>query len=224
MSLDISSDAIYRFFKCLLHKLIMSSEYQENPLPLIRRFITTHNTEGEAIFISHAQVPDYLPSTPTGADGEIALLYATTNIPTSVDAEADVAQYDEFLHQPPGITVDGGTAFRLIDLRPGKATPMHRTVSIDYGVLIDGEVDLVLDSGASRRMHRGDVCVQRGTAHSIRNRSDTEWCRMMFVYMPMQKLKIKGKELESEVYDEGYDNPENEKGTGENADKAKQTQ
>ncbi|KAJ5774887.1 Cupin 2 conserved barrel [Penicillium paradoxum] len=186
--------------------------YERNPLPFIRRFITTHNTEGEAVFISHAQVPDYLPSTPTGEDGEIALLYATTNVPTSVDAEADVAMYDEFLHQPPGITVDGGTAFRLIDLRPGKSTPMHRTVSIDYGVVIEGEVDLLLDSGASRQMHRGDVSVQRGTAHSFRNRSNSEWCRMLFVYLPMQKLSINEKPLEAEVYDEGFDKPDNKEG------------
>ncbi|CAG8425227.1 unnamed protein product [Penicillium salamii] len=178
---------------------------KKNDLPYIRRYITTHNTEGEAVFISHAQVPDYLPSTPAGDDGEIALLYATTSDPASTDAEADVAMYDEFLHQPPGITVDEGTIFRLIDLRPGKAMPMHRTVSLDYGVIIEEEVDLVLDSGACRRMHRGDVSVQRGTAHSYRNRSHTEWCRMLFVFLPMQKLKIQGKELEAEVYDEGFD-------------------
>lgn len=129
-------------------------------------------------------------------------------MPASVDAEADVAQYDEFLHQPPGITVDNGTIFRLIDLRPGKATPMHRTVSVDYGVIIEGDVDLVLDSGASRHMHRGDVSVQRGTAHSFRNRSDTEWCRMLFVYLPMEKINIQGKELKAEVYDEGFDHPD----------------
>ncbi|CAI7626461.1 unnamed protein product [Penicillium viridicatum] len=186
--------------------------YERNPLPYIRRYITTHNTDGESIFLSHAQVPDYLPSTPTGEDGEIALLYATTNMPASVDAEADVAQYDEFLHQPPGITVDNGTLFRLIDLRPGKATPMHRTVSVDYGVIIEGDVDLVLDSGASRHMHRGDVSVQRGTAHSFRNRSDTEWCRMLFVYLPMEKINIRGKDLQAEVYDEGFDNPDDRGG------------
>lgn len=133
-------------------------------------------------------------------------------MPASVDAEADVAMYDEFLHQPPGITVDNGTVFRLIDLRPGKATPMHRTVSVDYGVIIEGEVDLVLDSGASRRMGRGDVSVQRGTAHSFRNRSNTEWCRMLFVYLPMEKLKIQGRDLNSEVYDEGFDNSDNGEG------------
>ncbi|KAJ5514943.1 Cupin 2 conserved barrel [Penicillium fimorum] len=186
--------------------------YHKNELPYIRRYITTHNTEGESVFLSHAQVPDYLPSTPSGDDGEIALLYATTTMPASVDAEADVAMYDEFLHQPPGITVDGGTVFRLIDLRPGRATPMHRTVSVDYGVIIEGDVDLLLDSGASRRMHRGDVSVQRGTAHSFRNVSDTKWCRMLFVYLPMEKVNIRGKDLEAEVYDEGFDKPDNEEG------------
>ncbi|CAG8250203.1 unnamed protein product [Penicillium salamii] len=163
---------------------------KKNDLPYIRRYITTHNTEGKAVFISHAQVPDYLPSTPAGDDGEIALLYATTSDPASTDAEADVAMYDEFLHQPPGITVDEGTIFRLIDLRPGKAMPMHRTVSLDYGVIIEGEVDLVLDSGGV-----GECIVE----------IHTEWCRMLFVFLPMQKLKIQGKELEAEVYDEGFD-------------------
>lgn len=82
---------------------------------------------------------------------------------------------------------------------------MHRTVSLDYGVVVEGDIDLVLDSGACRHLHRGDVTVQRGTAHSFRNRSSTEWCRMLFVFLPMEKLKIEGKELEAEVYDEGFD-------------------
>lgn len=133
-------------------------------------------------------------------------------MPASVDAEADIAMYDEFLHQPPGVTVDNGTVFRLIDLRPGKATPMHRTVSVDYGVIIEGDVDLILDSGSSRHLHRGDVSIQRGTAHSFRNRSDTKWCRMLFVYLPMEKSSVQGKELKEEVYDEGFDKPDDEEG------------
>ncbi|RBR22531.1 hypothetical protein FVER53590_25055 [Fusarium verticillioides] len=38
---------------------------------------------------------------------------------------------------------------------------MHRTLSIDYGVVIEGEMELVLDSGENRAMKRGDVAVQR---------------------------------------------------------------
>jgi quercetin dioxygenase-like cupin family protein len=186
--------------------------HKENNLPHIHRYITTHSTDGEAVFVSHAQIPDYMPSKPAGEDGEIALLYATTSTPTNVDDEADIAMYDEFLHQPPGITTEAGTVFRMVDLRPGKVTPMHRTVSVDYGIVLNGEVDLILDSGASRLLRRGDVCVQRGTAHCFRNMSSTEWCRMLFVFLPMHMITIKGKDLDMEVYDEPYEKPDGKDG------------
>lgn len=115
-----------------------------------------------------------------------------------------MADYDDFLHTPPGLTTSQGTVMRTIDLRPGKKSPMHRTISLDYGVVLEGEVELILDSGQSRVLRRGDVSVQRGTAHSYKNRSETEWCRMLFVFMPINQLTIKGKELEMEVYDEQY--------------------
>ncbi|CEJ61463.1 Putative Cupin domain protein [Penicillium brasilianum] len=183
------------------------SSHKKNNLPYIHRYITTHSSEGEAVFVSHAQIPNYMPSQPAGEDGEIALLYGTTSVPTVIDDEADIAMYDEFLHTPPGLTTESGTMFRMIDLLPGKITPMHRTVSIDYGVVVEGEVDLILDSGESRHLRRGDVSVQRGTAHSFRNRSASEWCRMLFVFLPMQKITIKGKEMGEEVYDEPYEKP-----------------
>ncbi|KAJ5219693.1 hypothetical protein N7468_008897 [Penicillium chermesinum] len=180
--------------------------HKDNPLPEIHRYITTHTTEGEAVFLSHAQVPDYLPSRPSGDDGEIALLYATTATPASLEEESDVAMYDEFLHQPPGLTTETGTILRMVDLRPGKKTPMHRHVSLDYGVVLEGDVDLILDSGESRQLHRGDVCIQRGTAHQFQNKNSEAWCRIMFVYLPIEKLRYKERELGDEVYDEGYEN------------------
>ncbi|KAJ5691966.1 hypothetical protein N7462_001389 [Penicillium macrosclerotiorum] len=182
--------------------------HKKNDLPYIHRYITTHSADGEAVFVSHAQVPDYMPSQPAGEDGEIALLYATESVPTSIADEADIAMYDEFLHQPPGLTTGTGTVFRMVDIRPGKVTPMHRTVSLDYGVVVEGEVDLILDSGSSRLLRRGDVCIQRGTAHAFGNRSQTEWCRMLFVFLTMEKITIKGKEMDTEIYDEQYDKPE----------------
>lgn len=157
------------------------------------------------MFISHSQIPEYIPSKPISDDGDIALLYATVSNPVSVDDEIDVQAYDEYLHTSPGLTTSLGTVLRTIDLHPGKTSPMHRTVSVDYGVVLEGEVDLILDSGQSRTLRRGDVSIQRGTAHSYRNRSDTEWCRMLFVFLPMQKLTIKGRDLDQEVYDEHYD-------------------
>ena len=56
---------------------------------------------------------------------------------------------------------------------------MHRTQSIDYGIVIEGEMTLVLDA-AETRLQRGDVVIQRGTNHAWANRSDRT-CRMLFV-------------------------------------------
>lgn len=186
---------------------------KQNDLPDIRRYITAHSVEGESVFLSHTQIPEYIPSKPAGEDGDLALVYATSNTPVILDDEGDIFDYDDFLHTPPGLTTSQGTVMRTIDLRPGKVTPMHRTVSIDYGVVLEGEVELILDSGQSRVLRRGDVSVQRGTAHSYRNRSDEEWCRMLFVFMPIHKLNIKGKDLDTEVYGDWYnccDGNENE--------------
>lgn len=57
---------------------------------------------------------------------------------------------------------------------------MHRTRTIDYGVVLDGEVDLELDDGSVLTMSAGDVVVQRGTAHAWHNRS-TGTVRLFFV-------------------------------------------
>ena len=183
---------------------------QPNNLPNVRRYITTHDTEGAAVFVSHSQIPEYIPSKPIAEEGDLALLYATITHPIILEDESDIAAYDDFLHTAPGLTTPQGTVLRTVDLQPNKTIPMHRTISVDYGVILEGEVELTLDSGQSRVLKRGDVCVQRGTAHSMRNLNETEWARLLIVFLPMQKLNIKGRDLEKEVYDEGYDENESE--------------
>lgn len=51
---------------------------------------------------------------------------------------------------------------------------------------------MVLDSGETRLMHRGDVAVQRATMHAWRNTSQTEWARMIFVLQECEKVEIMG--------------------------------
>lgn len=190
-----------------------------NNLPAIHRYITTHTSEGEAVFISHSHLPDLIPSHTAGEDGEISLLYTTLTNPVSVDEDLDIVSYDEYLHIPPGLTTQQGSVLRMIDLKPGKVTPMHRSVSFDYGVIVEGEVDLILDSGQSRILRRGDVFVQRGTAHSFRNRSERDWCRALLVFFPMKSIVIKGKELEAETYDEAYLQNQDDGNGAESTDK-----
>jgi len=75
---------------------------------------------------------------------------------------------------------------------------MHRTVSLDYGVVIIGEVELVLDSGETRLMKAGDVCIQRATMHAWRNTSKTEWARMLYVLQPCLPVRVGDKEMEED--------------------------
>ena len=63
----------------------------------------------------------------------------------------------------------GGTVCRIVDFGPNTQPVMHRTQSLDYGVVLEGEVEMQLDSGESRILKRGDVAVQRGTNHAWKN-------------------------------------------------------
>ncbi len=73
-----------------------------------------------------------------------------------------------------------GTIVRVVDLEPGSRSPLHRTESLDYGIVLAGEVTLVLDDGSETLLRSGDVVVQRGTDHAWANATD-EPARMVFV-------------------------------------------
>lgn len=84
---------------------------------------------------------------------------------------------------------------RYVDMAPGSLSPMHYTKSIDYGIVLEGEVECILDSGEKRLMKRGDSCVQRGTYHAWRNVSgEGVWARMVFVLVGAE-----GEGLEEEL-------------------------
>lgn len=88
---------------------------------------------------------------------------------------------------------------------PNALSSMHRTVSLDYGVVLEGEVQLELDSGETRLLKRGDVAVQRGTNHAWRNVTppgedgQAQWARMLYVLLPAEKVEIDGKALGEEL-------------------------
>jgi uncharacterized cupin superfamily protein len=73
-----------------------------------------------------------------------------------------------------------GTIVHVIDMPPGSSAPMHRTKTIDYGIVLSGEVDLELDDGVELHLETGDLVVQRATAHAWYNRSERV-ARMLFV-------------------------------------------
>ena len=168
-------------------------QHKANDLPVVKRFITDHDAEGKAVF--SAALPEELPRTTIYNGASFGLGYATRTTPAALGAGADVAAYAELLRSPPGIVVPGGTVARYVDVPPGSTSPMHRTVSLDYGVVLEGEVDLVLDSGATRRLRRGDLAVQRATMHAWRNPSPTEWCRMLYFLQECEPVVVAGRTL-----------------------------
>lgn len=73
-----------------------------------------------------------------------------------------------------------GVGVRFTEMAPGAQSPMHRTETVDVGVVLDGETWLLLDDGSETRVGVGDAVVQRGTNHAWANRSDRP-VRMVFV-------------------------------------------
>ncbi len=90
-----------------------------------------------------------------------------------------------------------GTVFRVIEFSPGAAPRMHRTDSIDYAVVIAGEIDMELDGGQEVHLKAGDVVVQRGTIHNWVNRGD-KLCIMAFVLIDAKPVTVAGKTLRAE--------------------------
>ncbi|MCJ1300912.1 hypothetical protein MMC08_003711 [Hypocenomyce scalaris] len=156
----------------------MANQVEPSPLPQLNRYITAHDAEGKAIISS--EIP--AKSSWTGAGGaKFFLGYCTTTFPVNMSADSDISKYNSYLTAPPGLVVHGGSVLRIVDMEPGSLSPMHRTTSLDYGVVLEGEVELVLDSGEKQLLKRGDTCVQRATNHAWRNTSQTEWARMLYV-------------------------------------------
>lgn len=86
-----------------------------------------------------------------------------------------------------------GTIFRVVEYQPGVAPRKHRTETIDYAVVISGEIDMTLDHG-SVRLRAGDVLVQQATLHDWVNRGSAP-CRIAFVLVPAKPVVRGGKVL-----------------------------
>lgn len=170
--------------------------HSKNTLPALKRFITTHDPKTKkAIFSNAVSEDNKFDPIPNAAFG---LGYVTKGFPVDLNDDADIKVYKPYLESPPGLVAAGGTVLRFVDVAPSHLSPMHRTVSLDYGVVIEGDVELVLDSGETRQMKRGDVAIQRGTMHAWRNTSDTEWARMMYVLQECKPVVLDGEALKED--------------------------
>jgi quercetin dioxygenase-like cupin family protein len=147
------------------------SGVSESGLPPVRRVVTGHDGT-RAVFKSDEAFETV--TVPSG-DAAMALIWTTASVPADNNDDTDGRTRDA------GLTIDQGSVIRIVDMLPGGASPFHRTNSIDYGIVLSGEVDLVLDDGATTTIGAGGIIIQRGTNHKWRNSSPDTVCRIVFV-------------------------------------------
>jgi quercetin dioxygenase-like cupin family protein len=81
-----------------------------------------------------------------------------------------------------------GTRFAVIDIPPGNEPHMHRTETIDYVIVMEGEIEMDMDL-STLKLKAGDILIQRGTNHAWANRSKSR-ARVAFVLLDAEPLGI----------------------------------
>jgi len=137
-----------------------------------RRVVTGHDGSGRAVIAIDGPIT---PVPIASGDAAFALIWTSPVLPADCNDDTDGRT------RPAGLTLHGGSVVRMVDMLPGGRSPMHRSNSLDYGVILSGTVDLELDDGAVTRLGPGDVVIQRGTIHAWHNPSTEHPARILFV-------------------------------------------
>lgn len=181
----------------------MSTSRPQNPgqlstnLPGVTHYVTGHDAStGKAVVQSTREGSWISPLDSLAFD----VVYTTSEFPVSLNDDKDLTTHDEVMSSKKlGLVNPNGTVCRIVDFGPGSEPLMHRTQSLDYGLVLEGSLEMILDSGETKLLHRGDVAVQRGTMHAWRNTSTTGWARMFFVLQDCQEVVLDGKSLEEDL-------------------------
>lgn len=152
----------------------------QHELQVPRRVVTGHTPEGVSIVVSDGLVPihRYMPQDGVG----FYEIWQTDEMPAAVSPNEADEPTARTIRVPPS---PNGTKIRINEFFPGHInerghqSPVHRTESIDYGIVLSGEIVLSLDD-SEVTLRAGDVVVQRGTDHAWTNRGDVP-ARVAFI-------------------------------------------
>ena len=150
----------------------------------VRRVVTGHDTNGRAV-VKIDEVSKNIFSDRPGATA--CVVWTTESFPVDNTGDAD-----EGLRKV-GTTLKNGTVFRVVEFGPGVAPRNHRTDSIDYAVVVSGEIDMELEDSVVH-LNAGDVLVQRGTIHNWVNRG-SKFCVITFILIDAKPAEVGGKVL-----------------------------
>jgi quercetin dioxygenase-like cupin family protein len=124
----------------------------------VRRIVTGHNEKGQSIVKWENEV--------TGIPGRTGFtnypMWATKELPALLTDE-DPNKWDI------GTNIANGSVFRIVKYEPGVTERWHKTDSIDYAIVLSGELYMQLDEGEVH-LKPGDTVIQRGTIHNWVNR------------------------------------------------------
>lgn len=162
----------------------------------IRRVVTGHDVAGEAIVVSDQHLDMQRIARHEMKDDAaedkafFGKLWTTDRFPADNNDDGDGAL------RATGLTSAGGTVLRIVDIPPGQRSPMHRTCSLDYGIVLIGEIELELDGGRTVRLSAGDVVIQRGTIHAWTNVGEA-FARMAFVLIEAKPVVVRDQVLDA---------------------------
>jgi mannose-6-phosphate isomerase-like protein (cupin superfamily) len=136
-----------------------------------RRIVTGHDAEGRSVVLSDGPPPQHHEMRGPAIGAEFIEVW---NSPQPVPALSSTVRREPN-ERPFTIMPESGHLLRILDVQPlsagGRRTPIHRTATLDYVVVIEGELVAII--GATEVVLRpGDVVVQRGTDHAWENRGD----------------------------------------------------
>jgi hypothetical protein len=146
-----------------------------------RRVVTGHDADGKSVVLSDGPPPQHHAMKGAEIGADFYEIWNTTRpVPVLSSTEAREPNERTFAIMPVS-----GHLLRIIEIYPprngGKRTVMHRTSTLDYALVIDGEIVLILDD-SEVELHKGDVVVQRGTDHAWENRSE-QMARIAFFHI-----------------------------------------
>lgn len=174
------------------------AEPSDTPIRLVRRIVTGENEQGRSVITSDAPAQNI---TRTDNSPLVAQVLWATGA-GAAGGNDPAPEGHEF-----GFHSDGGSVLRIVDFPPddqydtaemlefldankvrdtGKPRHFwfHKTHSLDYAIVLEGEIYAMVDEGETL-MRQGDVLIQRATNHSWSNRSHAN-CRMAFVLIALE--------------------------------------
>lgn len=155
----------------------------KSSFPPIRRVVTGHDANGVAKVLWE----DNPSNAKTGRHGSVStLMWSSDTMPIDIRTGERIEDMGARIlgTAPP----PNGTRFCVIDFPPGRPGAMHRTETIDYVIVLAGEIEMDMDQ-STVKLKAGEILIQRGTNHAWVNRSDKP-ARVAFVLIDAQPLGL----------------------------------